>query len=462
MNTKQNYIADLLAKEAEKTYDAINSLRSMLYDIEAMLPHNERLYPLNSPHKKHYPKLHSLLQNRPPQLQVTPTASVSLLNHNSRIRTTTTLSSNIKSIDRKNSATSTTIVPVSSHSTTKSDSEPESTTNKAQVLSEIELKAHSVPTTPKLKHITSNDSAQITTDMSTNNSDDDKTNPTSLTGKMNLDYPQQKKIPIKLSASVLSGDSDIAFLFTDDETNDEESIGDQEEDESDSVLGNYDDDNLFSYEHAGVDLDFTSPVHLSSAVLPTTSVSTATISPTYPPAMLKLQSVLPQSLETIEHRHRRTHSFDSLDSAGSNTSLKSTSKDILDVSKNNRRKSAPYMLRQASDILLNLSGQTSPSSTSIKPKSFTLTSFFANAWAGAASKLGMEDGELPIGQSLSRQNAVSSGIRAEDDAIDSYEDNYHQTLDEIFSMPSSATSRAKDRRKSTSSAKVSLQRLIGK
>lgn len=458
MNTKQNYIADLLAKEAEKTYDAINSLRSMLYDIEAMLPHNERLYPLNSPHKKHYPKLHSLLQNRPPQLQVTPTASVSLLNHNSRIRTTNTLSSNSKSVDRKNSAISTTIVPVSSHSTTKSDSEPEPTTNKPQMLLEIELKAHSVPTTPKLKHTTSNDSAQITT--GTNNNDDDKTNPTSLIGKMNIDYPQQKKIPIKLSASVLSGDSDIAFLFTDDETNDEEIIGDQEEDESDSVSGNYDDDNLFNYEHAGVDLDFTSPVHLSSAVLPTTSVSTATISPTYPSALLKLQSVLPQSLETGGHRHHRTHSFDSLDSAGSNTSLKSISKDILDVSKNNRRKSAPYMLRQASDILLNLSGQTSPASTSIKPKSFTLTSFFANAWAGAASKLGMEDGELPIGQSLSRQNAVSSGSRAEDNEIDSDEDNYHQTLDEIFSMP--VTSRTKDRRKSTSSAKVSLQRLIGK
>jgi hypothetical protein len=452
------FIADLLAKEAAKTYDIINSLTSMLHEIESILPHQERLYPLNSPHKKHYPKLHSLLQNRPPRLQATPTASVSLMNHNSHIRTVSTFSSSSRSLDRKSSVVSTKVTPVSHCNTFKSEFELEPSA-KPELESEIEFVTPSNRTTSKLElsEPSYNASASVKTPTNDNY---DKTRHSSST-KSNIIYSPQKKIPIKLSASVLDGNADIAFLSTDEDSNDDENIDDQEEDESDFGSENDDnDDNIFSYEHAGVDLNFTSPVHLSSVALPTTSVSTTTISPDYPPAMFNLLSVLPQSAETTNYAHHRKHSFDSLDSAGSNTSLKSIQDDIIDVSKKDRRKSAPYMLRQASGILSTFSGNTSPSSMSVKPKSFTLTSFFANAWAGAASKLGIEEGELPIAQSPVRQNAVSSSSRTTDYEVNSDEDGHQHTLDDIFRVPNSVSSPARDRRKSTASAKISLQRLI--
>lgn len=445
--------------EAAKTYETINSLTSMLHEIESMLPHQERLYPLNSPHKKHYPKLHSLLQNRPPRLQATPTASVSLMNHNSHIRKVSTFSSSSRSLDRKSSVVSTKVTPISRSSTFKSEFELEPGANEPELGSEIEFVTPSNRTKPKSELSERSHIAPAFVNTPTNNNYN-KTNHSTST-KSNIIESPQKKTPIKLSASVLDGNADIAFLSTDEDSKDDENIDDQEEDESDFESGNDDDDdNIFNYEHAGVDLNFTSPVHLSSVALPTTSVSTTTISPDYPPAMLNLQSVLPQSAETTKYANHRKHSFDSVDSAGSNTSIKSTQDDIIDVTKNDRRKSAPYMLRQASGILSNFSGHTSPSSMSVKPKSFTLTSFFANAWAGAASKLGIEEGELPVAQSPVRQNAVSSSSRTTDYEINSDEESQQHSLDDIFKVPSSINSPARNRRKSTASAKISLQRLM--
>ncbi|CAN6608925.1 hypothetical protein TRVA0_004S00408 [Trichomonascus vanleenenianus] len=57
---------DGLALAAEKSYNALSGIVSLLHRIDAKLPAKEMLVPKSSAHKSHYPNLHALLQSNSP------------------------------------------------------------------------------------------------------------------------------------------------------------------------------------------------------------------------------------------------------------------------------------------------------------------------------------------------------------------------------------------------------------
>lgn len=59
---------DELAKAAEDTYETLTNILFLLNDIDDMLPIRERLRPIDSPHKVHYPDLHELMRAPKPIL----------------------------------------------------------------------------------------------------------------------------------------------------------------------------------------------------------------------------------------------------------------------------------------------------------------------------------------------------------------------------------------------------------
>ncbi|PWW72771.1 hypothetical protein C7212DRAFT_223356 [Tuber magnatum] len=61
---------DALAEAAEATHTTLTSIVTTLLAIDEMLPPQERLSPLTSAHKKHYPKLHGLLAEKAHELNV--------------------------------------------------------------------------------------------------------------------------------------------------------------------------------------------------------------------------------------------------------------------------------------------------------------------------------------------------------------------------------------------------------
>ena len=61
---------DALAEAAEATHTTLTSIVTTLLAIDEMLPAQERLSPLTSAHKKHYPKLHGLLAEKAHELNV--------------------------------------------------------------------------------------------------------------------------------------------------------------------------------------------------------------------------------------------------------------------------------------------------------------------------------------------------------------------------------------------------------
>jgi hypothetical protein len=61
---------DALAEAAEATHTTLTSIITTLLAIDEMLPPQDRLSPLASAHKKHYPKLHGLLAEKAHELNV--------------------------------------------------------------------------------------------------------------------------------------------------------------------------------------------------------------------------------------------------------------------------------------------------------------------------------------------------------------------------------------------------------
>lgn len=61
---------DVLAEAAEATHTTLTSIITTLLAIDEMLPPQERLSPLTSAHKKHYPKLHSLLADKAHEIEI--------------------------------------------------------------------------------------------------------------------------------------------------------------------------------------------------------------------------------------------------------------------------------------------------------------------------------------------------------------------------------------------------------
>ncbi|KAI5838060.1 hypothetical protein DFP73DRAFT_565635 [Morchella snyderi] len=62
--------ADALAAAAEATHTSLTSIITTLLAIDEMLPVQERLSPLLSAHKKHYPRLHTLLADKAHEIEV--------------------------------------------------------------------------------------------------------------------------------------------------------------------------------------------------------------------------------------------------------------------------------------------------------------------------------------------------------------------------------------------------------
>lgn len=396
-----NLVADILATEAEKAYDSMTSLISMLHEIDALLPSQERLYPSKSPHKKHYPRLHALMQSNPPRLQSAPISSVSSSHHNSRNRSVSTFSSHsILQNSKKSPAIS--LKHTSSQESTRSPKNTEPT--------DIAFpQPH--PKSPILSLITN-------------------TNISYVTHGSALSIQTPNTITLGTSSP---GNSEIAFVSSEEEHSDEE--------------------------------DVTSPMELNpvKSAPPTTSVSIqpANVPVGYSPAMLNLQSVLPSPTKPTSSpirniKESRSQSFDSLGSAESDASIRSLANHPLDIPKNtssaygDRRKSAPFMLRQASGMMK----KSSQSHTSIlsqksgRPRSFTLTGLFASAWSGVTGKLPVEDhAEAEVEQ--------EDEVYEESDSESTRDDDSEHGLSEVFAIPG-----ARDRRQSTSSAKMSLQRIM--
>lgn len=61
---------DALAAAAEATHTSLTSIITTLLAIDEMLPVQERLSPLSSAHKKHYPRLHTLLADKAHEIEV--------------------------------------------------------------------------------------------------------------------------------------------------------------------------------------------------------------------------------------------------------------------------------------------------------------------------------------------------------------------------------------------------------
>lgn len=53
---------DELTTAAEDTYETLTNILFLLNDIDQMLPERERLKPINSPHRTHYPDVHELMR----------------------------------------------------------------------------------------------------------------------------------------------------------------------------------------------------------------------------------------------------------------------------------------------------------------------------------------------------------------------------------------------------------------
>lgn len=397
-----------MATEAEKAYDSITSIISMLHEIDVMLPQQERLYPSTSPHKKHYPRIHALMQNNPPRLQSLPISSVTSSHHNSKSRSVSTFSSS-------KIATST---PQSSYP--NSLKHMSSKENSKEVQNSESLNSPSLPIPVK----------EAIPPAGTENYETSRTLSSSITIKASNAKTLASSVP-----HGNSGDSDIAIVSSEDELHSNENSSDEE--------------------------DITSPLQLHRVkTAPTSSVSTNFDLPDnvpieYPPAMLNLQSVLPHTEATPSNKQNvkdsRSHSFNSMGSAETDASIRSLANHQLDPPKNNsseyggRRKSAPFLLRQASGLIAKNSHSNSSftsSQRSGRPKSFTLTGLFASAWAGVG-------GILPV------EKVIDDHHDEDGDGEEGNESESEDGLSGVFSLPS-----VRDRRKSTSSARMSLQRIM--
>lgn len=369
----------------------------MLQEIDSLFPQQERLYQVNSPHKKHYPRLHALMQNNPPILQSPATVSVSSVG----VRSVSGQSARVYTSDSKNSTRST-------RSTNSSSSTKSKSTKSSKSVDQ--LNSHGLKPDFKHKFKLRESTAPISLHPEPTLSPSTDTFSSSHTS---IQTPNT----IALSTSIPhnSDGESIAFLSTDEEADSNEE-------------------------------DMTSPMQLQSIKSgpPTTGISiqAASVPSGYSPAMMNLQSVLPTPTRTS----RRSNSFDSMGSAETNASIQSLANHPLSPPKNNnpsygeRRKSAPFIMRQSSGA--GRTSQSNASFTSTKsghPKSFTLTSFFTNAWAGVSGKTNTDEYE--------------DDPPPQDDDIESDSDN---GLNEIFSTHGTI----RDRRKSTSSARLSLQKIM--
>ncbi|KAL7267427.1 hypothetical protein RUND412_009990 [Rhizina undulata] len=61
---------EVVAEAAEATHTFITSIIATLLAIDEMLPPPDRLAPTNSPHRKHYPRLHTLLNDKSTELSI--------------------------------------------------------------------------------------------------------------------------------------------------------------------------------------------------------------------------------------------------------------------------------------------------------------------------------------------------------------------------------------------------------
>lgn len=388
----------------------MTSLISMLHEIDAMLPAQERLCPSGSAHKKHYPRLHALMQNNPPRLQSVATLAVSSPYNLSR-----------------------------SHNTFASQSAPRSS----------QLESGTLVGTSKSQEMKVLRSADATASPFFSGNDDLVLSPSTdtdaslTTGRSSISTQTPNTIALGNSTPQADADeSDIALLSSEDELDDD---------------------------HVDED-DLTSPLQIQpgrSAPSTTTSLTPGVVHPAsvpvgYSPAMLNLQTVLPslasepspKKTKAKPRRIPRSHSMSSIDSAESDASIRSLANHPLEVQKNrsqDRRKSAPFIFRQASGFFTKASSASVVSSQkSGRPKSFTLTGLFASAWAGVQGKLPNDD------------NDEDDNVPYEQDphygADEGYEDSEYSDhgLADAFAMPPPPTTR----RKSTSSARLSLQRLM--
>lgn len=386
----------------------MTSLISMLHEIDAMLPAQERLCPSGSAHKKHYPRLHALMQNNPPRLQSVPTLAVSSPFSHSRSQSTYTSQSAPRTFQLASGALL-------------------STSNSQDVKISRSADASASP------FFAGNDDLVLspTTD----------TDASLTTGLSSISTETPNTIVFGNGPPQGADESDIALPSSEDEHND----GDGE--------------------------DLTSPLQIQPgrSAPSTTSITQGLIHPTsvpvgYSAATLNLQAVLPSlankvSPSNTKNKHGRlprSHSMSSLDSVESDASIRSLANHPLEVQKNrsqDRRKSAPFIFRQASGFFTKASSASGGASSqkSGRPKSFTFTGLFASAWAGVQERLpnaanDEEDDNIPY-----EQDSHYGADEGDDDS----ETSDHGLAD-VFAMPPPS----RPRRKSTSSARLSLQRLM--
>lgn len=347
----------------------------MLHEIDLMLPQHERIQPAKSPHKKHYPRLHALMQNKQPSLQSKATVSVS--------------SVGVRSVS--GSSTSAKLVPRESKKAVPSEEPSESSASATTSSNQSFEDDESEPEALNFK----SDEMPIETQRAPS--------PISATSTHSPSVRTSNSIAISTSIPHDSDGESIAFLSSDDES----SIADEE---------------------------LTSPIQVHSAKtsVATTGVNVApaaNVPVGYSPAMLNLQSILP----TADNGHARSSSFHSEISAESDTSTRPLADNSMSPPKTShygdRRKSAPFLSRQPSTS--GFTTQSIASTKSTMSRSTTITNFFAQAWAGISGK--------PAKDGTERMD--------ESDSEDGLEDAY---------SPSSS----RDRRKSTSSAQMSLQKLM--